>query len=147
MSLFSDPMIAKLITWAPTREAAIDRQVVALDSFEIEGPGNNIDFVSALMQHPRFREGALTTGFIAEEYPDGFHGAPASPELLRSLAAIAAFAATAEADRARRIDGQLGKRLRPPAEWSVKIGGAEHQVSVSTDGIQVDGEDLEIALE
>ena len=147
VSMFYDPMIAKLITWAPTRLEAIDQQIAALDSFEIEGPGNNIDFVSALMQHPRFREGALTTGFIAEEYPDGFHGAPASPELLRSLAAIAAFAATAEADRARRIDGQLGKRLRPPAEWSVKIEGAEHQVSVSTDGILVDGEELEIALE
>jgi len=147
VSMFYDPMIAKLITWAPTRPEAIDRQIAALDSFEIEGPGNNIDFVSALMQHPRFREGALTTGFIAEEYPDGFHGAPASPELLRSLAAIAAFAATAEADRARRIDGQLGKRLRPPAEWSVKLEGAEHRVSVSTDGILVDGEDLEIALE
>jgi propionyl-CoA carboxylase alpha chain len=147
VSMFYDPMIAKLITWAPTREAAIDQQIAALDAFEIEGPGNNVDFVSALMQHPRFREGALTTGFIAEEYPDGFHGAPATPELLKSLAAIAAFAATAEADRARRIDGQLGRRLQPPAEWSVKLDGAEHQVSVSTDGIAVDGEPLEIALE
>src|SRR3546814_6418916 len=77
--MFYDPMIAKLITWAPTREAAADAQVAALDAFEIEGPGHNIDFLSALMQHPRFREGALTTGFIAEEYPDGFTGAPASP--------------------------------------------------------------------
>jgi propionyl-CoA carboxylase alpha chain len=147
VSMFYDPMIAKLITWAPTRTEAVDLQIAALDRFEIEGPGNNIDFVSALMQHPRFREGALTTGFIAEEYPDGFHGAPASPALIRSLAAIAAFAATAEADRARRIDGQLGKRLRPPAEWVVRIDDAEHQVSVSTDGITVDGEELEIALE
>nr|WP_299904156.1 acetyl/propionyl/methylcrotonyl-CoA carboxylase subunit alpha [Sphingomonas bacterium] len=147
VSMFYDPMIAKLITWAPTRTEAVDLQIAALDRFEIEGPGNNVDFVSALMQHPRFRDGALTTGFIAEEYPDGFHGAPASPELLRDLAAIAAFAATAEADRARRIDGQLGKRLRPPAEWVVRIDDAEHQVAVSTDGITVDGEDLEIALE
>ena len=114
VSMFYDPMIAKLITWAPTREAAIDKQIAALDAFEIEGPGNNIDFVSALMQHPRFRAGELTTGFIAEEYPDGFHGAPASPELIGTLAAVAAFAATAQADRARRVDGQLGKRLRPP---------------------------------
>ena len=147
VSMFYDPMIAKLITWAPTREQAIDTQIGALDAFEIEGPGNNIDFVSALMQHPRFREGALTTGFIAEEYPDGFHGAPAAPALVRSLSAIAAFAATAEADRARRIDGQLGKRLQPPAEWSVKIGDTEHHVSVSTDGIIVDGEEIDIALE
>jgi propionyl-CoA carboxylase alpha chain len=147
VSMFYDPMIAKLITWAPTREAAIDRQIAALDAFEIDGPGNNIDFLSALMQHPRFRSGAITTGFIAEEYPDGFHGAPASADLLTSLAAIAAFAATAEADRARRIDGQLGKRLRPPSAWTVRIDGADHDVSISTDGVTVDGVDHEIALE
>ena len=147
VSMFYDPMIAKLITWAPTREAAIDKQIAALAAFEIEGPGNNIDFVSALMQHPRFREGALTTGFIAEEYPDGFHGAPASPALIGTLAAVAAFAATAQADRARRTDGQLGKRLRPPAAWSVKIGDAKHDVSISTDGIVVDGAELELAME
>ncbi|MES2022179.1 MAG: acetyl/propionyl/methylcrotonyl-CoA carboxylase subunit alpha [Pseudomonadota bacterium] len=147
VSMFYDPMIAKLITWAPTREEAIDEQIAALDAFEIEGPGNNLDFLSALMQHPRFRSGTITTGFIAEEYPDGFHGAPASPELSEALAAIAAFAATAEADRARRIDGQLGKRLRPPSDWSVKIGDAEHLVAISTTGITVDDADLDIALE
>ncbi len=147
VSMFYDPMIAKLITWAPTREEAIDAQIDALDRFEIAGPGNNIDFLSALMQHPRFRSGTITTGFIAEEYPDGFHGAPPSPELVEALAAIAAFAATAEADRARRTDGQLGKRLRPPSDWSVKIGETEHLVAISTDGITVDDSDLDIALE
>ena len=147
VSMFYDPMIAKLITWAPTRIEAIDAQIDALDRFEIVGPGNNIDFVSVLMQHPRFRSGNITTGFIAEEYPDGFHGAPASPELIEALAAIAAFAATAEADRARRTDGQLGKRLRPPSDWSVKIGDREHLVAISTDGITVDDADLDIALE
>jgi propionyl-CoA carboxylase alpha chain len=147
VSMFYDPMIAKLISWAPTREGAIDKQIAALDAFEIEGPGNNIDFVSALMQHPRFRAGTITTGFIAEEYPDGFHGAPASPELLRTLAAVAAFAATAQADRARRVDGQLGKRLRPPSAWGVKIDGTEHDVIISTDGITVDGTELPLAME
>ncbi|TXC71852.1 acetyl/propionyl/methylcrotonyl-CoA carboxylase subunit alpha [Sphingomonas ginsenosidivorax] len=147
VSMFYDPMIAKLITWAPTRDEAVDLQIAALDAFEIEGPGNNIDFLSAIMQHPRFRSGALTTGFIAEEYPDGFHGALANPDLLTTLAAVAAFAATAEADRARRIDGQLGRRLRPPADWTVTIGGVDHNVTVSTDGIVVDGEDLDVALE
>ncbi|MDN4634021.1 acetyl/propionyl/methylcrotonyl-CoA carboxylase subunit alpha [Sphingomonas sp. PsM26] len=147
VSIFYDPMIAKLITWAPTREEAIDEQIAALDAFEITGPGNNIDFLSALMQHPRFRSGNITTGFIAEEYPDGFHGAPASDDLIRDLSAIAAFAATAEADRARRIDGQLGKRLRPPAQWSVKIGDATHVVDISTDGVTIDGDDLDIGLE
>ncbi|KTT71710.1 acetyl-CoA carboxylase biotin carboxylase subunit [Sphingomonas sanguinis] len=146
VSMFYDPMIAKLVTWAPTREAAIDAQIAALDAFEIVGPGTNIDFVSALMQHPRFREGALSTGFIAEEYPDGFHGAPAGKELTRTLAAVAAFAATAEADRARRIDGQLGHRLQPPADWTVRIGGQDHAVNVSTDGIGVDGATLDLAI-
>ncbi|WP_156359319.1 acetyl-CoA carboxylase biotin carboxylase subunit [Sphingomonas sp. Leaf242] len=147
VSMFYDPMIAKLITWAPTRDGAIAAQIAALDAFELEGPGNNIDFLSAIMQHPRFQSGALTTGFIAEEYPEGFHGAPADAELLRTLAAVAAFAATAEADRARRIDGQLGKRLRPPADWVVTIDQVDHAVTVSTDGIAVDGEDLDLALE
>jgi propionyl-CoA carboxylase alpha chain len=131
VSRFYDPMIAKLITWAPTRMEAIDKQITALDSFEIDGVGNNIDFVSAIMQHPRFRSGEITTGFIAEEYPEGFHGAPASPELLR----------------ARRVDGQLGKRLRPPADWQVYVGGADHEVSISPDGIVVDGDELDVELE
>ncbi len=147
VSMFYDPMIAKLITWAPTREGAVAAQIAALDAFELEGPGNNIDFLSAIMQHPRFQSGALTTGFIAEEYPDGFHGAPADATLLTTLAAVAAFAATAEADRARRIDGQLGRRLRPPADWVVTIGGTDHDVRVSTDGISVDGVELDLSLE
>jgi len=147
VSMFYDPMIAKLITWAPTREEAADLQVAALDAFELEGVGNNIDFLSAVMQHPRFREGALTTGFIAEEYPDGFHGAPADAALLRNLAAIAAFAATAEADRARRTEGQLGRRLPPPGEWVVRISGAEHQVLLAEDTLVVGGEEIDLSLE
>ncbi|RIA37210.1 propionyl-CoA carboxylase alpha chain [Hephaestia caeni] len=147
VSMFYDPMIAKLITWAPTREEAADAQVAALDAFEIEGPGHNIDFLSALVQHPRFREGNLTTGFIAEEYPDGFTGAPASPELIRTLAAVAAFAATAHADRARRIDGQLGRPLSPPGDWTVTIDGDDHAVTLAGDGITVDGEDVPLAME
>ena len=147
VSMFYDPMIAKLVTWAPTREGAIDAQVAALDGFRIEGPGTNLDFLSALMQHPRFRDGALTTGFIAEEYPEGFHGAPAAPELLRILAAVAAFVATAEADRARRIDGQLGRRLPPPGEWQVRIGGEDRHVVVDTDAVTVDGVGVELEME
>jgi propionyl-CoA carboxylase alpha chain len=147
VSIFYDPMIAKLITWAPTRLEAIDKQIEALDKFEIEGPGHNIDFVSALMQHERFRSGNITTGFIAEEYPDGFQGAPASPELLVRLSAIGAFAAMAQADRARRIDGQLGKRLSPPTGWQVKIGDAIHNVVIDGDEVTVDGEEIDLALE
>ena len=144
VSMFYDPMIAKLITWAPTREAAIDAQIAALDAFEIEGPGNNIDFLSALMQHPRFRSGNITTGFIAEEYPEGFHGAPATAGLMRRLAAVAAFCATAQSDRSHRIDGQLGRTLPPPANWVVRMEGTDYAVSLSTDAVCVDGEPVDL---
>jgi propionyl-CoA carboxylase alpha chain len=146
VSIHYDPMIAKLITYGDTRIEAIDRQILAIDRFELEGPGHNLDFVSALMQHPRFRSGNITTGFIAEEYPDGFHGAPASPELLQRLAAIAAFIATAEADRSLRVSGQLGNRLTPPSEWRVRQGDVAMEVSVSEDAIVVDGEVVDMSM-
>ena len=147
VSIFYDPMIAKLVTWGETRDEAADKQIAALDRFEIEGLGHNIDFVSAIMQHPRFRSGELTTGFIAEEYPDGFHGAATEDYIVRALAAIAGFMASAEADRARRTDGQLGDRLDPPAKWQVTVGGVEHKVKLGHKHIKVDGEKLDIALE
>jgi propionyl-CoA carboxylase alpha chain len=147
VSMFYDPMIAKLITYGETREEAIDLQIAALDRFELEGLGHNVDFLSALMQHPRFREGRLTTGFIAEEFPDGFQGAAMAEGLSEKLAAIAAFAAMAQADRARRIDGQLGKRLLPPTEWQVTIGGLLHDVVIDGDAVTVDGDPLEMSLE
>jgi propionyl-CoA carboxylase alpha chain len=147
VSIFYDPMIAKLITWGKTRDEAADLQVAALDRFELEGLGHNIDFVSAIMQHPRFRSGELTTGFIAEEYPEGFHGADAGGDVVRALAAIAGFMASAEADRARRTDGQLGDRLDPPAKWQVSIDGASHKVKVGEKHIKVEGDRIDIALE
>jgi propionyl-CoA carboxylase alpha chain len=133
VSMFYDPMIAKLITWAPTREAAIDRQIAALDSFEISGPGHNIDFLSALMQHPRFRSGEITTGFIAEEYPDGFTGAPASDQLIDGLAAIAAMIGLETAARAADISGQLNGGPEIDAERTVRIAGRDHHVSFDED--------------
>ncbi|KQZ62380.1 acetyl/propionyl-CoA carboxylase subuit alpha [Sphingopyxis sp. Root1497] len=147
VSIFYDPMIAKLITWGKTRDEAADLQVAALDRFELEGLGHNIDFLSAIMQHPRFRSGELTTGFIAEEYPEGFHGADTDADVTRALAAIAGFMASAEADRARRTDGQLGDRLNPPAKWQVTIDGTPHKVKVGEKHIKVDGDKVDIALE
>jgi propionyl-CoA carboxylase alpha chain len=146
VSMFYDPMIAKLVTWGATRDEAADKQIAALDAFEIEGLGHNIDFVSAIMQHPRFRSGELTTGFIAEEYPDGFHGAATSDETKRHLAAIAGFIATARADRARQIDGQLAGELEPPYDWSVTMAGQTYAVSLD-DEITVDGQPVDLALE
>ena len=83
ISTFYDPMIAKLCTWAPTREAAIDAMAVALDEFEVEGVGNNLPFLSAVMEQQRFREGRLTTGYIAEEFPHGFSGVELDAQMRR----------------------------------------------------------------
>ena len=147
VSMFYDPMIAKLVTWGETRDEAADLQIAALDSFEIEGLGHNIDFVSAIMQHPRFRSGELTTGFIAEEYPEGFTGAATSDELKAKLAAVGAFIAAARVDRARQVDGQLADSLDPPAEWSVKIGGHAFAVVLNGSQITVDGVNIDLSME
>ena len=123
VSMFYDPMIAKLVTWAPTREEAIDAQVAALDAFEIEGPGTNIDFLSALMQHPRFRSGEITTGFIAEEYPDGFHGAPAATD----ADPHARRGRRLRRDRARRSRAADRRPARSPAAPARRLGGAHRR--------------------
>ena len=147
VSMFYDPMIAKLVTWGETRDEAADRQIAALDAFEIEGLGHNIDFVSAIMQHPRFRSGELTTGFIAEEYPDGFTGAATSEPLKAKLAAIAAFVMIARADRARQVDGQLANPLPPPAEWLVRLGGGDFAVALDGNDLTVNGAAVELEME
>jgi propionyl-CoA carboxylase alpha chain len=140
VSMFYDPMIAKLVTWGPTREAAIDAQVEALDGFDIGGISHNVDFLSALMQHPRFRSGEITTGFIAEEYPDGFVGAPLDEALTADLSALAAFIGTVHESRALRIDQQLGTPAPAAREHVVRLdGGAEHHVRFAIDKVTVDG--------
>ena len=147
VSMFYDPMIAKLVTWGKTRDEAADLQVQALDAFRLEGLGHNIDFLSAIMQHPRFRSGELTTGFIAEEYPEGFHGAAASDELKRALAAIGGVIATADADRARRIDQQLDGDCYAPGDWTVRIGGSDYEVRLEEEAVTVDGEPVALEME
>ncbi|MBK9431772.1 MAG: acetyl/propionyl/methylcrotonyl-CoA carboxylase subunit alpha [Sphingomonadales bacterium] len=144
VSMFYDPMIAKLITWGKTRDEAADKQIAALDRFELEGLGHNIDFVSAIMQHPRFRSGELTTGFIAEEYPDGFHGASASEDLIRKLCAVAGVVATVNSERARYVDGQLGDNLPAIRAWQVSIDQQKHDVVVHNGTITVDGTAMEL---
>jgi len=144
VSRFYDPMIAKLITWAPTRDEAADLQIEALDHFRIKGLGHNIDFLSAIMQHPRFRSGDLTTGFIAEEYPEGFHGAATSEDFRRILAAVCAGNEFSLQSRARRISGQLDGPLTVPDEWLVKLGNERHEVVLGdghalVDGVRVEG--------
>jgi propionyl-CoA carboxylase alpha chain len=143
VSIFYDPMIAKLITHASTRIEAIDKQILALDQFEIEGVGHNLDFLSAIMQHDRFRSGEITTGFIAEEYPDGFHGSPASEGLLRVLAAVAAGNSFTELGRARKVSGQLGDLIGVPVRWDVRIDGVSHHVFLGEGHAMIDGVRIE----
>jgi propionyl-CoA carboxylase alpha chain len=111
ISIYYDPMIAKLVTHAPSRAAAIDAQSTALDSFYIDGIRHNIPFLSALMNHPRWREGSLSTGFISEEFPKGFAVRVPEGEVARRLAAVAAAIDHVLGERKRQISGQLTGRL------------------------------------
>jgi propionyl-CoA carboxylase alpha chain len=111
ISIYYDPMIAKLVTHASSRAAAIEAQATALDSFYIDGIRHNIPFLSALMHHPRWREGNLSTGFIVEEFPKGFAVRTPEGEIARRLAAVAAAIDHVLGERKRQISGQLNGRL------------------------------------
>ncbi|MDQ6438054.1 acetyl/propionyl/methylcrotonyl-CoA carboxylase subunit alpha [Mesorhizobium sp. LHD-90] len=121
--MFYDPMIAKLCTWAPDRLTAIDAMSAALDEFVVDGIEHNIPFLAALMRHPRWREGRLSTGFIAEEYPDGFAPVAPNDEEKAVLAAVATAVELLRRDRLDRLTGRLTPHsgaLKP--DWVVKIG-------------------------
>jgi propionyl-CoA carboxylase alpha chain len=111
ISIYYDPMIAKLVTHAPSRTAAIEAQATALDSFYIDGIRHNIPFLSALMLHPRWRAGNLSTGFIVEEFPKGFAVRVPEGEVARRLAAVAAAIDHVLGERKRQISGQMNGRL------------------------------------
>ena len=143
ISMYYDPMIAKLCTWAPDRTAAVDAMGRALDDFEVEGIGHNLPFLSAVMEHPRFREGRLTTAFIAEEYPDGFGGVEPSSEDGRLLAAVAAHVHLCHEKRNVRISGALANHRRAIGEdWVVTLPGHELAVKMRERG---DGSLVEFA--
>ncbi|MCX2697001.1 MULTISPECIES: acetyl-CoA carboxylase biotin carboxylase subunit [Ochrobactrum] len=123
ISMYYDPMIAKLCSWGADRTSAIDAMSNALDAFEVEGIGHNLPFLSAVMEHPRFRAGALTTAFIAEEYPDGFAGVSVSEEDAHVLAAVAAQINMAVEQRNSQISGRLSSQAQSVAtEWVVTLG-------------------------
>ena len=147
ISMFYDPMIAKLVTHADTRLAAIDAMSEALDAFLIDGIQHNIPFLTALMQHPRWREGRLTTGFIAEEYPDGFAGLEPTAEHRTALAAAVLSMDLIHRDRLDRLPG----RLRPHSgavrsEWSVKIDDATIDVDLA-EGLPVTPIELDLLID
>jgi propionyl-CoA carboxylase alpha chain len=135
--MYYDPMVAKLCTWAPTRLEAIDAMSDALDGFVVDGIEHNVPFLAALMRHPRWREGRLSTGFIAEEYPDGFVPTAPSAEETTILARVALSAHLVDAERrSHHLD-----RLRPTAiqryDWVVKIGDAYHALTAG-DAVESD---------
>ncbi|MGE3915059.1 MAG: biotin carboxylase N-terminal domain-containing protein, partial [Hyphomicrobiaceae bacterium] len=132
ISMFYDPMIAKLVTHAPTREAAIDLQAEALDAFHIDGIQHNIPFLTALMQHPRWRSGKISTGFIKEEYPAGFIPRVAAGEDLRTLAMVAGVIDYQSNARRRHITQQsFGEAVRFAVRRVVRLGEAEVRLEVA----------------
>jgi propionyl-CoA carboxylase alpha chain len=144
ISMFYDPMIAKLCTWGPTRGDAIEGMRNALDAFEVEGIGHNLPFLAAVMDHQRFVSGNITTAFIAEEYPEGFAGVTPDHATLRLLAAVAAHMKILKEERAAQISGAMpnhARRIEP--EWVVYLGRESFPVRVSdTDfGTEVTFED------
>ena len=131
ISIYYDPMIAKLVTHAGTRAEAIDAQAGALDAFVIDGIRHNIPFLSALMAHPRWRAGKLSTGFIAEEFPDGFHPHAPDGERAQVLAAVAAAIDHVLGERKRQISGQMdGHRVTRESQRAVWLGETEYRLEV-----------------
>ncbi len=134
ISMYYDPMIAKLCTWAPTRGQAIEAMRVALDSFEVEGIGHNLPFLSAVMDHPKFISGDMTTAFIAEEYPDGFEGVTLPEEDLRRIAASCAAMHRVAEIRRTRVSGRMDNHERKVGKrWVVSLQGQEFAVKVKAD--------------
>jgi len=134
ISMFYDPMIAKLCTWGPTRAEAIEEMRLALDTFEVEGIGHNLPFCSAVMDHPRFASGNITTAFIAEEYPDGFAGATLDDTVLRRVAASAAAMNRVAEIRRTRISGTMDNHERRVGDaWVVTLQGISYPVTIKAD--------------
>ena len=133
ISIHYDPMIAKLVTHAPDRAGAIDAQATALDAFVIDGIRHNIPFLSALMQHPRWREGRLSTGFIAEEFPGGFHPLVAKGETELRLAVAAAHIDHTLNERKRHISGQLREPERMRFELKRVVAMGKNRIELEID--------------
>ncbi len=134
ISMYYDPMIAKLCTWGKTRAAAIENMRNALDGFEVEGIGHNLPFLSAVMDHPRFISGDITTAFIEEEYPDGFEGVTLPDVQLERVAAASAAMYRVAEIRRTRVSGRMDNHERVVAdEWVVQINGRDFPVHIEAD--------------
>jgi propionyl-CoA carboxylase alpha chain len=131
ISIYYDPLIAKLVTHGPTRAAAIATQADALDAFAIRGIRHNIPFLAALMAHPRWRAGKLSTGFIAEEFPKGFLVQAPEGEVAHVIASVATTIDHVLGERKRRISGQMsGRAVVRERRRVVRMGEAEFTLEV-----------------
>ena len=134
ISMYYDPMIAKLCTWAPDRAKAIEQMRIALDRFEVEGIGHNLPFLSAVMDHKKFISGQITTAFIAEEYSEGFDGVDLTDGKIQDLAACAAAMNRVAEIRRTKISGRMDNHERRVGDdWVVQIAGKVFLVNVLAD--------------
>lgn len=150
VSMFYDPMIAKLVTYGADRNEAISHMQQALDQYYIRGVQHNISFLNALMVHPRFNEGRLSTNFIADEYPDGFNAADVPQDDPAKSIVVAARIHRCYMDRAACLSGQLpGHERQVNDDWVVIINGKHHQVAAKPleSGYQVEYEGKSYVIE
>ena len=134
ISMYYDPMIAKLCTWAPNRAEAIEQMRIALDRFEVEGIGHNLPFLSAVMDHEKFVSGDITTAFIAEEFSEGFNGVDLNNDKIKHLAACAAAMNRVAEIRRTKVSGRMDNHERRVGDdWVVQIDGKAFPVFVSAD--------------
>lgn len=132
ISMYYDPMIAKLCTWGEDRGLAINTMKDALDTFELDGIGHNIPFLQAVYDHDRFERGDITTAFIADEYPDGFEGAEINLGHVRKIGAVCALMHDISEHRAAEVSGALANHARHiPDEWAVQIGDIHYTADIN----------------
>jgi len=129
ISIFYDPMIAKLCTHALSRDAAREAMGAALDEFGIEGINHNVDFLAAIMRHPRFADGRLSTGFIAEEFPDGFHGAAPDEAAVQRFVLAAVAVKLVRTGRAAEISGTLNGPHRAARDFTAGVGARDFAIT------------------
>ncbi len=152
VSIYYDPMIAKLCAHGDTRDRAADRLAAGLDAFLLRGPAHNLTFLRAILDHPDFRSGRLSTDFIAETFGARFAGRQLPEPRLRMLAAAAALMTWREVARACRISGRLpGRDPEPERSWAVALGGRHFEARIAEDGtpatVELDGERFLFALD
>ena len=149
ISMFYDPMIAKLCTWGPDRITSIGAMEDALDGFEVEGIGHNLPFLSAVMAHPRFRDGNITTAFIAEEYPDGFQGVEPDAQTDRVIKIAALIAERRKFERIEKRPADFHRKLEAHEQRVVRIDRKNHPIELRAEKtgyrVTIEGTEYEVS--